>query len=289
MKHVFTAMLLATFAFSANATYCKDGSLIESHPNHDCNKPIPPKNPPPVVTPTPIPAPVNATSAANAAAQAAAQAAAIAGGGAGGMGGQGGAGGMGGASSAVSGPSSANAEGGKQKQQQQQQLSNVSPSTSGITDSSRFLSLALPGPVFTPPMAKIECPSAHLTQMAVQVLGPLFSYAQSEADSSDCTLLNLRNAMIEQCRYKSASMLEARLTAKYIKDFPQSETFYIDLTRDECLKLNAPIVNNITNNYATNYLESLPFAECPKAAPIVKTKRKALKRVVPVDICEHKK
>lgn len=127
----------------------------------------------------------------------------------------------------------------------QQSLDNNSPSSSSLVDSSsvssRSWSLFLPPPVFTPPMAKLDCPMAHITQRADAQLWSGFSQARAETDPTDCTLIQLRNAKVETCQYATAKQIEDLMLAKHLKDFKaNADVKFTDYSEQECAVLKTP-------------------------------------------------
>lgn len=113
-------------------------------------------------------------------------------------------------------------------------------------NSSKFnaLAISLPAPSFTPPLP-MTCPSAEVTQGADHI-GVLFgaldlSQAKAHTDPRDCTLITLRTSMIEQCRFKSAAMLEDQLVRKYLPDFKDTAGEYEDLSPRDCDVLKHPL------------------------------------------------
>lgn len=235
------ALAAALLSAPAMATYCTNGALQTSYPK--CDK-FPTPATPAATSPT-----SSSTSSTTAAsnAQAAAQANA-AGTGYGGKGGAGGAGGSASAGSSTStsaggsvGATTSTSAGGSA----QQSLLNTSPSSSTLTDAStsvsRSLSLFLPPPVFTPPMAKIDCPSAHITQTADAQLWSGFSQARAETDPTDCTLIQLRNAKVETCQYATAKQIEDLMLAKHLKNFKANvDVKFTDYDDKDCAVLKAP-------------------------------------------------
>lgn len=106
---------------------------------------------------------------------------------------------------------------------------------------SRSLALFLPPPVFTPPMAKVDCAGAMITQDAVSVLWSGFSKASAKTDSSDCTLINIRNAKVETCQYASAKQIEDLVVRRHLTDFkPTDNAEFIDYPPEKCALLRAP-------------------------------------------------
>lgn len=108
-----------------------------------------------------------------------------------------------------------------------------------ITDSSssRAWSLFLPPPAWTPPMAPVQCPSANIEQGSTSLLWSGFSNATARTDSSDCTLIQVRNAKVEACQYASAKQIEDLIVSKYLKDYQPSTVGMVDYTDKECAAL----------------------------------------------------
>lgn len=147
-------------------------------------------------------------------------------------------------SSAAGGSSSSGASADGQQQQQQGQESTLVNEGDSNRYSARSLALFLPPPVFTPPMAKVDCAGAMITQDAMSILWSGFSKASAKTDSSDCTLINIRNAKVETCQYASAKKIEDLLVRKHLPDFEPETVFkgdrFIDYTPEQCALLRAP-------------------------------------------------
>lgn len=308
------AVAAALLSASAFATTCTNGALQTSYPKCDKFPTTTPASPSPGSSST-------SSSTASSNAQAGAQAAGVGVG----YGGKGGAGGAGGSSSigkvaggsATTGPttSSSTAAGGSSSvgptsstsaggnSQQSQGLTNTSPSTSAITDTStststaRSLALFIPPPVFTPPMAKIDCPIAHIKQTADAQLWSGFSQARAETDPTDCTLIQLRNAKVETCQYATAKQIEDLMVAKHLKDFkPNDGVKFTDYNEKDCAVLKAPPVEKKPE--AINFLYTppldtrvpdvkLPVVTCQKTP--AKPPRKPSSKASPPAKCEVKK
>lgn len=250
MKFLIAATILVISA-NAHATYCKDGSLIASHPNHDCNIPI---GGVPNVTPNQINNNSASTSNANAAA------------GAIGIGGKASAtGGRSDASSSATGGDSANS------------LNGIGNSTDNSSSSFKAFAVSLPAPVFTAALPTIaDCPSANVTQDAVAIGWNFFSKAHGEVNTDNCSIIKLYNLYKDSCRYESASRVLDKFSSKLMPgiELPSRELM-LDLTIKECETLKLPIVNNYstTNNYIQ---EALPYVNTERScqAPVRSTKRK---------------
>lgn len=100
-----------------------------------------------------------------------------------------------------------------QGQTQEQGLTNESPSSASLTDSSnvnaRAWSLFVPPPVFTPPMPRPEvpvlCPAPTESQSALSVgSGVIFSKADSLRDNDPCTAIKYSQLLWDRCQYKKA-------------------------------------------------------------------------------------
>lgn len=216
---LLAVIALLVFAPLAHATYCTNGAK-------DYPKCTPPATPGGNTS-------SSSTSSSSAAAGAAAGANAV---GMGGAGGQGGAGGAGGAANASGG----NARQG-QHQGQSQSAAGTGTGTGGsANDNSSSHLYVLPAPVFTPPMAAVQCPNARIKTRAWAIGWNFISASSGDTDSDDCTALMLRNAYVEECQYASAKQVQDRLSAKVLADFKPSTTFYLDLTREECMALKSP-------------------------------------------------
>lgn len=264
---IFAALLLSVSM--AHATYCKDGSLIASHPNGDCSKPIPTP-----VPPTPAPTTPSSNAAATAAAAANSSAASksastsqAAGGNASAAGGK---------SDASSSASGGTANG-------SQQLSGVGNDNSST--SFRALALSLPSPVFTPPMPLASCPQANVEQEAHAVGWNFYSQAHGSVNTDNCTAIIVYNAMLEQCQYESAQYVLDALMVKVIPGFKGKSQSGLNLTPQQCHDLKAPAVAVVASTSVSGpdyHIVDAPI--CPPAAPIAaksKPKPKA-KRVASI-------
>lgn len=196
----------------------------------------------------------------------------------GGQGGQGGSGGSSNSSSnAAGGNSSSGLTGTVSGSQQQGSISDNSRSNS------RFNAWMFPPPVFTPAMAAVQCPSAQVNNMAVSVLWSAVSYAEGSTDTSDCTLIQVRNAMAAQCKFRSAKQIDDLLVKKYLPAYQPSKAqeTETDLTSIECellmtSRIEAGNPQPVTiYNYSTTVLERTleePKRVAPPPAPKKKPK-----------------
>jgi hypothetical protein len=121
--------------------------------------------------------------------------------------------------------------------------------SSNFWSQSRALGLTFAPGAFTPPMAPVQCASATITQSARGLGMGLLSWADSKTDSSDCTLINLRNAMVAACKFESAKQVEDLLVRKHLPDFKPSEVTYlkdkndpgfVDYSPTQCALLTSP-------------------------------------------------
>lgn len=128
----------------------------------------------------------------------------------------------------------------------------------------------LPSPVFTPPMAPVDCPAGvDITNEAFSLGWSAVSAARGHTDNSACVLITLRNSYVDQCQYASAKQVQDLLTAKLLPGFKSSGTRYIDLTTAECAALKAPPVQKAVaapEPMAPVVYVDMP-ADPPKAAP----------------------
>lgn len=147
---------------------------------------------------------------------------------------------------------------------------NAAPSiTDTSSHSSRAWSLFLPPPAWTPPMAPVSCASANIDQSSTSLVWSGFSNATAKTDSSDCTLIQVRNAKVEACQYASAKQIEDLIVSKYLKGYQPSTVGMVDYTDKECAALKlaalpkpAPVV------YPLAPLAEPAKAEPPKAEPV---------------------
>lgn len=170
--------------------------------------------------------------------------------------------------SATAGSDASARQGQQQGQQQgQAQQANSGASISQGSDSFRSSLWVLPAPVFTPPMAAIDCPAGvKITNEAAAIGWNFASVARGSTDNSDCVLIAVRNAYVEQCQYGSAKQVQDGIASKHLAGFERSKTVYLDLTHKECSDLRAPPVT-VRTEYV--YLPS-PVVELPKVKPAPK-------------------
>lgn len=118
------------------------------------------------------------------------------------------------------------------------------PSEASITDQSRVdssaWSLFLPPPAWVPPMAPVDCASAMITQDSKLIAFNAYSEANAKTDTSDCTLIRLRNAKVESCQYGEAKQIEDLVVAKYLKDYRPGAVQMPNYSHAECNVLKAP-------------------------------------------------
>lgn len=233
-------LLIALLALTgtANATYCTNGA--KDYPK---------------CTPPASSLSSNSNSAATSNSMAGAVAGAVATAGSTALGGAGGAGGAGGVATVAAGA----AMGG-----------NVS--TSG-GDSNLWV---MPAPVFTPPMITISCPQAAVNQEAFAVGWNFLSYAKSNIDPMECTLIQIRNAKVETCQYASAKQIEDMMVKRRLPDYVPNPVVMDDYTPAECKLLLAPP----KSVPPVLYIPPVQAPVCP--APVVKPKAKA---AAPKKVC----
>lgn len=253
MKALLAAALLVA-CFNANAWYCSDGSLIASHPGGDCSVAIPP---PASSSPN--------KSTSRSSAVAAAQAGAV----------------SGSKSSAVTGPSTSSATGGAGGQSN---ASNSLGSVGNDNSTSKFsaLALALPAPVFIPPMPAIggDC-AARVRQSARAVGWNFVSWSDGEVDPDDCTTIKIYQSLMQRCKYQSADMVLAHLTVKVLPGYRPDDSHDVDLTDKECRELSMPITLPVAST-PINFLSHIP----PSCKPVPAPKgRKIVKRKAPM-VCK---
>lgn len=216
----------------------------------------------PTPKPQPKPTPTPASASSNSSAAAGASAGALAGAAAGAY-----VGSVGGGSAAVEGVSSSSA-GGSSDLQSAIDVDAAPSITDTSSNSSRAWSLFLPPPAWTPPMAPVSCPSANIEQGSTATFWNGFSNVTAKTDSSDCTLIQVRNAKVEACQFASAKQIEDLLVSKYLKNYQPSTVGMVDYTDKECavLKLAAqpkpePVV------YPLAPLADKPAEPAPAAKP----------------------
>lgn len=195
--------------------------------------------------PTPTPTPSTPSTSSGASAGASSSAGALAGAAAGAS-----VGNVGGGAASVDGVSASSA-GGTSDLQSNIDV-NAAPALND-NSSSRAWSLFLPPPAWTPPMSPVQCASANIEQGSTSVVFGGFSTANARTDSSDCTLIQMRNAKVEACQYASAKQIEDLLVRKYLTNYSPSTVAMQDYTDKECAALKAstlpkpePVVNYVT-------------------------------------------
>lgn len=269
------AIALLSVAISAQATYCTNGAT--NYPS--CNNQTPP--------PTPsTPNTSSSTSKADSSSSAAAAAAAIAGakatgGNAAATGGKstsnatGGAGGAANAAGGAGGNSDASSN-------SSSQLNGIGNSTDQSSSSFRALAISLPSPVFTPPLPISGCPQANVEQRAGSVGWGFISGAKGDVVTDNCTAIIIYNALLEQCKYKSALKVLNGLTVKVLAGYVPEDTVDLDLTRVECQALKAPVLP--PPPVAAILIPPTPVA-CVQPAPSP-VKRAVRKPAKPVAVCK---
>lgn len=244
---VVGALLMA--ASSAWATYCTNGAT--NYPKCDNNRPV-----------ATTPAPVTSTSKSDASANAAAAAVAGASSKVGNVSAAGGAGGT----------SSSSAAGGDSTSSANNSLGAIGNDNS--SNSFRALSLALPPPVFTPPLPISGCPQANVNQEATSV-AVLFSHAKGSVNTDNCTAIIIYNNLLARCKYRQANRVLATLTSKVLPGYESSgdEAVDMDLTENECRVLHTP-------RPVEPKLEPISIAIAPPACPTppAPAKRKSVAR-----------
>ena len=121
--------------------------------------------------------------------------------------------------------------------------------SSAFWSQSRALGLTFAPGAFTPPMAPVQCASATITQSARGMGMGILSRADSKTDSSDCTLIQMRNAAVAACKFETAKKIEDGLVRKHLPDFQPSATTYlrdsndpgyVDYSPTQCALLTSP-------------------------------------------------
>lgn len=260
MKNLILAAALLLSVSMAHATYCKDGSLIASHPNGDCSKPIPTP-----VPPTPAPTTPSSNAAATAAAAANSSAASksastsqAAGGNASAAGGK---------SDASSSASGGTANG-------SQQLSGVG--NDSISSNYKAIAVALPPPAITPPSPNITCPDTGATTV---YLGWGAASWSTRPPQSGCEFRLARKDLHDSCQYDSERLVQL----KYLQELgvgraptqsagKDKNYVSMDLTPDECAlkhEIEARALQPVT--YVTNNFSNPDYRivdqPIPKATP----------------------
>ncbi len=137
----------------------------------------------------------------------------------------------------------------------------------------------LPAPVFTPPMAAVECPAGvKISNEAVALGWNFVSAARGSTDNSDCVLIVIRNAYVEQCQYASAKQVQDGIASKHLAGFERSKTVYLDLTQAECTAFKAPPVT-VRTEYIT--IAPAPAVALSKVAPAPKPAKRHKTVLVP--------
>jgi len=190
----------------------------------------------------------------------------------------------GGNASAISGPSTSSAAGGtstststsgdsKAIQGQGQTLSDQSQ-----TDSRMYV---LPGPVWTPPMARVECPTPTIANRSYSLGWGAVSMARGDTSTDDCVLITMMNAYIDACQYDRAQQVRDGLVAKRLPDFKPKAVEFVDLMKKECDALKAPPP---APPVEVRYVTVTPPAATPAPPEAVKplaVERKKLRQVCP--------
>ena len=170
-------------------------------------------------------------------------------------------------------------------------LSDSGNATSGsnLTDSSSFwsqsraLGLTFAPGAFTPPMAPVACASATITQSARGLGMGLLSRADSKTDSSDCTLINLRNAMVAACKFESAKQVEDLLVKKHLPDFKPSEVTYLRDKNDPGMVDYSPTQCALLTNPPPAPKEPVTLNWIYVPPPVARVEDKPTEPIVPPD------
>lgn len=170
---------------------------------------------------------------------------------------------------------------GQQQGQGQGQSQSSTGGTMSDSSSSRFNAYALPAPVFTPPMARVECPTPRIENRAISVGWGFVSAARGDTTTDDCTAIALRNAYVEQCQYASAKQVQDLLTAKVLPGFKSSTVVYLDLTQGECTALKAPPLPPAPPQIIYVPAPTAPAASATPAPAVVKKKVVKRRAVAP--------
>jgi len=201
MKNVFVLTLL-TLVAAAHAANPSDG-------NNGNDKPVGNSGSPSATSASgPSTSSAGAAAVAGAAAGAIAGSASTSGASASGTGGAGGRGGDGGYST-----------------------SSASGSNSNDDETNTYV---LPAPVLLPSMAAVPCASAMIKNDAFSIGWNFISVGKGQTDTTDCTLITLRNSKVEACQYASAKQIEDMLIAKYLPAFVPSAGTMRDMSTEEC-------------------------------------------------------
>mgnify|MGYP000261116207 CR=1 FL=1 len=157
------------------------------------------------------------------------------------------------------------------------------PAAASVADQSHVdssaWSLFLPPPAWVPPMAPVDCASAMITQDSELVAWNAYSRAAAKTDTSDCTLIRLRNAKVESCQYGEAKQIEDLVVAKYLKDYQPGPVKMPNYSHDECKVLKAPPPPPTPITYALPLPPVAP-ASAPPAAAKPAPKKVAAKKPV---------
>lgn len=105
---------------------------------------------------------------------------------------------------------------------------------------SRALALFLPPPVHTPPLPKIDCPSANVEQSSMSVGLGVYSQARGSINSDNCALFSGYNAYVSACQYRSAKMLLDMTMQRIVANFAPTDMDLTDYTPEQCRVLTAP-------------------------------------------------
>lgn len=165
-------------------------------------------------------------------------------------------------------------------------VGDVAPSQSlGIGgDTARAWSLALAPPAFTPPMAAIAGCAPRITQQSTAVT-LIASHASAETDPTDCTLILLRNAKVDQCQYATAKQVEDRMLSKLLPGFTASAVAMLDLTPSECAMVKAP-PRVETVQTVVNYIATPPAADPVACKPVPTPSGKKKAAAKPAAACK---
>jgi len=101
---------------------------------------------------------------------------------------------------------------------------------------------ALPAPMYLPPLPAISSPCANSRQMGFSAGWSALSYTEGATSTDNCVVIEMYNAAIRMCNYKTAAQIMDLLTVKVLAGFVAPDRRdLIDLTPRECQALSLPV------------------------------------------------
>jgi hypothetical protein len=117
----------------------------------------------------------------------------------------------------------------------------ISVSNTGTAGDYRFY--ALPAPMYLPPLPSISSPCTNSKQMGFSAGWSAFAYTDGATSTDNCVGIEMYNAAVKMCNYKTAAQIMDLLTVKVLAGYTAPDrSLLLDLTPRECQALSMPIL-----------------------------------------------